>query len=63
MLPEAAKAYSNDLSERVINIYGSGASEKEAVNVFVTGMDTLNRWVRKYKEAGSAEPCKMTKYR
>ena len=56
-----AKTYSNDSREIVINIYGSGASEKEAVNVFVTDMDTINRWIRKYKEAGSVEPCKRTK--
>ena len=58
-----AKAYSNDSRKRVINIYESGASKKEIVNMFVTCIDTLNRWIRKYKETGSAEPCKRTKYR
>ncbi len=62
MLSEMTKAYSNDLIERVIKIYESGDPKKEIVNIFVTGMDTLNRWIRKYKETGSIEPCKMTKY-
>ena len=34
-----AKEYSNDLREGVINIYESGASKKEIVDIFVTGMD------------------------
>ena len=57
------KAYSNDLRERVIRNYESGASKKEIVDIFVIGMDTLNRWIRKYKETGSIEPCKRTEYR
>lgn len=58
-----AKAYSNDLRERVIKSYQSGMSKKEIINIFMTGSDTLNRWIRKYKETGSMEPCKRTKYR
>ncbi len=27
------------------------------------GIDNLNRWTRKYKEAGSVEICMRTKYR
>ena len=54
-----AKAYSNDLRERVIKSYESGMSKKE----IIIGSDTLNRWIRKYKETGSVEPCKRTKYR
>ena len=29
----------------------------------MTGTDTMNRWIRKYKETGSMEPCKMEKHR
>lgn len=58
-----AKAYSNDLRERVIKSYESGVSKEEIINIFIIGMDTLNRWIRKYKETGSVEPCKRTKYR
>ena len=54
-----AKAYSNDLRERVIKSYESGMSKKE----IIIGSDTLNRWIRKYKETGSVEPCERTKYR
>ena len=58
-----AKAYSNDLRERVIKSYESGVSKKEIISIFMIGMDPLNRWIRKYKETGSVEPCKRTKYR
>jgi transposase len=58
-----AKAYSNDLRERVIKSYESGVSKKEIISIFMIGTDTLNRWIRKYKETGSIEPCKRTKYR
>ena len=58
-----AKAYSNDLRERVIKIYESGISKGEILNIFIISLDTLNRWIRKYKETGSVEPCKRTKYR
>ena len=46
----------------MINIYESGTYKKEIVDI-VTGMDTLNRWIRKYKETGNFEPCRRTKYR
>ena len=58
-----AKAYSNDLRERAIKSYESGMSKKEIIDIFIIGSDTLNRWIRKYKETGSIEPCKRTKYR
>ncbi|MCW5198223.1 hypothetical protein VU06_00560, partial [Desulfobulbus sp. F3] len=37
--------------------------KKKLINIFTIGMDTLNIWIRKYKETGSVEPCKRTKYR
>ncbi|CAK8717713.1 Transposase [Candidatus Electronema aureum] len=58
-----AKAYSNDLRERVIKSYESGISKEEILNIFIISFDTLNRWIRKYKETGSVEPYKRTKYR
>ncbi|CAK8714293.1 MAG: Transposase [Candidatus Electronema aureum] len=58
-----AKAYSNDLRERVIKNYESGISKKEILDIFIISLDTLNRWIRKYKETGSIEPYKRTKYR
>lgn len=58
-----AKAYSNDLRERVIKSYESGISKGEILNIFIISLDTLNRWIRKYKETGSVEPYKRTKYR
>ncbi len=58
-----AKAYSNDLRERVIKSYESGISKKEILDIFIISLDTLNRWIRKYKETGSIEPYKRTKYR
>lgn len=58
-----AKAYSNDLRERVIKSYESGISKGEIINIFIISLDTLNRWIRKYKETGNVEPYKRTKYR
>jgi transposase len=58
-----AKAYSSDLRERVIKSYESGVPKEDIINIFMIGMDTLNRWIRKYKETGSVEPCIRTKYR
>lgn len=58
-----AKAYSQDLRERVIKSYESGMSKQEIINIFIIGLDTLNRWIRKYKETGSVAPYKRTKYR
>ncbi len=57
-----AKAYVSDLRERVIKKYESGVP-KNIINIFMICMDTLNRWIRKYKETGSVEPCIRTKYR
>lgn len=58
-----AKAYSNDLRERVIKKYLDGMTKKDIVNIFAIGMDTLNRWIRKYKKTGSIEPKKQEKFR
>ena len=58
-----AEAYSNDLRERVIRSYESGMSKEEIINIFIIGSDTLNRWIRKYKETGSFEPYRRTKFR
>ena len=58
-----AKAYSKDLRERVIKSYEAGMPEEEIINIFIIGLDALNRWIRKYKETGSVEPYKRTKYR
>lgn len=58
-----AKAYSNDLRERVIKNYLDGMSKEDIVNIFVIGLDTLNRWIRKYKKTGSVEPKNQTKFR
>ena len=58
-----AEAYSNDLRERVIRSYESGMSKEEIINIFIIGSDTLNRRIRKYKETGSFEPYRRTKFR
>ena len=58
-----AEAYSSDLRERVIRNYESGMPKEEIVSIFIIGLDTLNRWTRKYKETGSVNPCRRTKYR
>ena len=63
VLSETAEAYSNDLRERVIRSYESGMSEEEIINIFIIGSDTLNRRIRKYKETGSFEPYRRTKFR
>ena len=47
----------------MIKNYESGVSEKEIVSIFMTSIDTMNRWIRQYKEIEIMEPCKRTKYR
>ena len=51
------------MKERVIKSYESGVPKEDIINIFMIGMDTLNRWIRKYKETGSIEYCMRTKYR
>ena len=58
-----AKAYSQDLRERVIKSYESGRPKQEIINIFMIGSDTLNRWIRRYKETGSVVAYQRTKYR
>ena len=58
-----AKAYSNDLRERVIKSYESGISKKEILDIFIISLDTLNRWIRKYKETGSIVQNDGTKWK
>ncbi len=51
------------MREISIKKYESGVTRKDIINIFMIGMDTLNRWIRKYKKNGSVEPCIITKYR
>jgi len=43
--------------------YSNGMSKEDIVNIFAIGIDTLNRWIRKYKKTGNIEPEKQTKFR
>ena len=58
-----AKAYSQDLRERVIHHYLRGFSKIAIVTVFEIGMDTLNRWIRHYQATGHLQPKLRTRYR
>jgi transposase len=58
-----SKPYSEDLRERVINCYEKGVAKHSIILIFNIGMDTLNRWIRRYKETGSLAPKKRTQYR
>lgn len=58
-----AQAYSQDLRERVIKSYESGMAKKEILNIFMIGSDTLNRWIRRYKETGRVDAYQRRKYR
>lgn len=58
-----SKAYSLDLKERVIQSYIEGLPKKLIVALFKIGMDTLNRWMRQYKETGNLNAKVRTKHR
>jgi putative transposase len=56
-----ARAYSEDLREKVISHIISGCSKREAARIFKVGEATLYRWQKLY-EAGSLKPKKRTEY-
>ena len=43
--------------------YVCGMPKAEIIKIFSIGMDTLNRWIRKYKNTGRVEAEKQTKHR
>lgn len=56
-----AKAYSEDLREKVIFYLASGSSKRETARVFNLGEATIYRWV-KLEEAGDVRPKKRTQF-
>ena len=56
-----ARAYSEDLREKVISHIMSGCSKREAAIVFNIGEATVYNWLRLHK-AGSLKPKKRTDY-
>jgi transposase len=50
------KAYSEDLRRCVINCYDAGMPKRVILLIFQIGKDTLNRWIRQYKENGCLAP-------
>jgi transposase len=46
--------YSDDLRARVIRVVGKGAAARAAARQFEIGDSTAIRWVRRWKETGSA---------
>lgn len=56
-----ARAYSEDLREKVISHIMSGCSKREASRIFKVGEASLYRWL-KLHEAGDLKPKKRTVY-
>ena len=56
-----AKAYSEDLREKVISHIMSGCSKREAARIFNVGEATVYRWINLHK-AGDIRPKKRTDY-
>jgi transposase len=50
------KPYSTDLRERAVEAVESGASRREAAEVFKVGVSSVIRWCRSWSETGSAAP-------
>jgi transposase len=48
-------SYSNDLRVRVIQVVESGAAARAAARQFVIGDSTAIRWVKRWRQTGSAE--------
>ena len=56
-----AKAYSEDLREKVLSNIMSGCSKREAAKVFNIGEATVYRWIDLHKQ-GDIKPKKRTNY-
>ena len=56
-----AKAYSEDLREKVLSHIMSGCSKREAAKVFNIGEATVYRWLDLHKQ-GDIKPKKRTNY-
>jgi len=56
-----AKAYSEDLREKVLSHIMSGCSKREAAKVFNIGEATVYRWIDLHKQ-GDIKPKKRTNY-
>ena len=56
-----AKAYSEDLREKVISHIMSGCSKREAAKIFNVGEATVYRWIELHKQ-GDIKPKKRTEY-
>src|ERR1700738_5394903 len=52
------KPYSTDLRERAVEAVESGASRREAAEIFKVGVSAVIRWCRSWSETGSAAPKK-----
>ena len=54
--------YSKDFKERAVNYRLEGHTVAETSKIFGIGTDTLNRWLRQYKETGdlSKKPLNRT---
>jgi len=51
-----SRSYSQDLRERVISSVLSGKSCRDAAAIFNVSVSSAIRWVRRYRETGSAAP-------
>ena len=50
------QSYSGDLRERVIGTVESGASRREAADLFEVSISSAIRWVQRWRKEGSSEP-------
>ena len=50
------KPYSTDLRERAVEAVESGASRREAAEMFKLSVSSVIRWCRRWSDTGSAEP-------
>ena len=49
------KPYSTDLRERAVEAVESGASRREAAEMFKLSVSSVIRWCRRWSDTGSAE--------
>jgi putative transposase len=59
-----ARAYSNDLRERVVgSVERGGLSRRQAAAHYGVGVSTVITWVRRWRDTGSIKPGKMGGHR
>ena len=51
----STKSYSEDLRQRVVSAYLSGLLQQEVADRFSVSIDSVRRWVKRYRQTGRVD--------